>query len=145
MGAQLWKPTKQRVAEATITEFASYVSKRWGIALHDFNSLHQWSVNNSENFWQAIWDFCDVQASRPATTIVQHKDRTPGARWFADAQLNYTENLLRRKDDRLAIIFRGEDKPDRAITYSQLSKHTCLLYTSPSPRDRTRSRMPSSA
>ena len=23
--------------------------------------------------------------------------------------------------------------------------HTCLLYTSPSPRDRTRSRMPSSA
>ena len=26
-----------------------------------------------------------------------------------------------------------------------LSKHNCLLYTSPSPRDRTRSRMPSSA
>ena len=25
------------------------------------------------------------------------------------------------------------------------SDHTCLLYTSPSPRDRTRSRMPSSA
>ena len=24
-------------------------------------------------------------------------------------------------------------------------RHTCLLYTSPSPRDRTRSRMPSSA
>ena len=28
---------------------------------------------------------------------------------------------------------------------SQQPKHTCLLYTSPSPRDRTRSRMPSSA
>ena len=28
----------------------------------------------------------------------------------------------------------------------ELNKHqTCLLYTSPSPRDRTRSRMPSSA
>ena len=27
----------------------------------------------------------------------------------------------------------------------QPTKHTCLLYTSPSPRDRTRSRMPSSA
>ena len=26
-----------------------------------------------------------------------------------------------------------------------LTGHTCLLYTSPSPRDRTRSRMPSSA
>ena len=27
----------------------------------------------------------------------------------------------------------------------QLYKYACLLYTSPSPRDRTRSRMPSSA
>ena len=29
--------------------------------------------------------------------------------------------------------------------HSPNPKHTCLLYTSPSPRDRTRSRMPSSA
>ena len=33
---------------------------------------------------------------------------------------------------------------DKDISVSQISKH-CLLYTSPSPRDRTRSRMPSSA
>ena len=34
-------------------------------------------------------------------------------------------------------------KVSSAILYA--SFHTCLLYTSPSPRDRTRSRMPSSA
>ena len=32
-----------------------------------------------------------------------------------------------------------------AIGKYKLSDDTCLLYTSPSPRDRTRSRMPSSA
>ena len=33
-----------------------------------------------------------------------------------------------------------------AITYDDAQEvYTCLLYTSPSPRDRTRSRMPSSA
>ena len=31
------------------------------------------------------------------------------------------------------------------ITFEDPSLYTCLLYTSPSPRDRTRSRMPSSA
>ena len=31
------------------------------------------------------------------------------------------------------------------ITLMRIEAHTCLLYTSPSPRDRTRSRMPSSA
>ena len=34
---------------------------------------------------------------------------------------------------------------DRLIEMSGLIKPGCLLYTSPSPRDRTRSRMPSSA
>ena len=35
---------------------------------------------------------------------------------------------------------------DRFSTWTAVaSKFTCLLYTSPSPRDRTRSRMPSSA
>ena len=31
------------------------------------------------------------------------------------------------------------------VSYCHENKDTCLLYTSPSPRDRTRSRMPSSA
>src|SRR5665811_2125314 len=33
----------------------------------------------------------------------------------------------------------------RELTAAPPDGHTCLLYTSPSPRDRTRSRMPSSA
>ena len=40
------------------------------------------------------------------------------------------------------------DFPERLGRYIALAsgaRHTCLLYTSPSPRDRTRSRMPSSA
>ena len=35
--------------------------------------------------------------------------------------------------------------PERVHSRSQLLNKVCLLYTSPSPRDRTRSRMPSSA
>ena len=34
---------------------------------------------------------------------------------------------------------------DNEIKIGQTMPYTCLLYTSPSPRDRTRSRMPSSA
>ena len=49
---------------------------------------------------------------------------------FAEGQRRYVESL-----SAYARQFLGQmDKPD-----------VCLLYTSPSPRDRTRSRMPSSA
>ena len=39
---------------------------------------------------------------------------------------------------------RDSDWQERVVQIRRVSK-TCLLYTSPSPRDRTRSRMPSSA
>ena len=37
------------------------------------------------------------------------------------------------------------DTPENVRKASALLRYSCLLYTSPSPRDRTRSRMPSSA
>ena len=40
----------------------------------------------------------------------------------------------------ILVIYRGDGN-----TRSFLHLYNCLLYTSPSPRDRTRSRMPSSA
>jgi acetoacetyl-CoA synthetase len=44
----------------------------------------------------------------------------PGAKFFPDAKLNYAENLLRRHDDGTAILFRGEDKASRRISYAEL-------------------------
>ena len=41
-----------------------------------------------------------------------------------------------------AVAFEPEPIPELTGPYEA---NTCLLYTSPSPRDRTRSRMPSSA
>ena len=44
------------------------------------------------------------------------------------------------------IIFQSErEKGNPFYQIYTMSLETCLLYTSPSPRDRTRSRMPSSA
>ena len=56
----------------------------------------------------------------------------------AEAENSEIENLLSVDG---ADMFIGA--PGYAL--SNVNYHTCLLYTSPSPRDRTRSRMPSSA
>ena len=47
-------------------------------------------------------------------------------------------NRIIIKDKNLLIIKGGKERSDSSL-------NACLLYTSPSPRDRTRSRMPSSA
>ncbi len=44
----------------------------------------------------------------------------PGAKWFSGARLNYAENCLRYRDDRLAMIFRSEGGVQREVTYREL-------------------------
>jgi acetoacetyl-CoA synthetase len=44
----------------------------------------------------------------------------PGSVWFKGARLNFAENLLKYRDDRIAIVFRGEGQTTREITYAEL-------------------------
>ena len=45
----------------------------------------------------------------------------------------------------ISIMFVAQVAQDMPTRIRALAYYACLLYTSPSPRDRTRSRMPSSA
>ena len=48
-------------------------------------------------------------------------DKMPGAQFFPEASLNFAENLLRRNDDSDAMVFRGEDKVARRMTWAELN------------------------
>ncbi len=121
MNTPLWRPNPESIKDANITRFASRVSKVHNIEFQDYSQLHQWSVDHSEDFWQMIWEFCDVRASKISSTIVRDKEQMPGSRWFPDAELNFTENLLRKNDSTPAIIARGEGKTDRILSYANLN------------------------
>ena len=72
--------------------------------------------------------------------------RTPG---FSGADLanllNEAAILTARRRKEATSLAEIDDAVDRIIAGMEGKPLTCLLYTSPSPRDRTRSRMPSSA
>ena len=60
-----------------------------------------------------------------------------------DALVN--RELLALAPEAAEVIFGGKRPRDQAIPQEELNRLLCLLYTSPSPRDRSLSRMPSSA
>ena len=69
--------------------------------------------------------------------IVEDLPGTTRDRIFAD---------VRVLDNEITLIDTGGLEPVPGSEMSRkIKKQVCLLYTSPSPRDRTRSRMPSSA
>ena len=65
---------------------------------------------------------------------------TPGT-WILNYTLSATEQLW----EEIEVIANSDFTDTFSFYTSQTVNGTCLLYTSPSPRDRTRSRMPSSA
>ncbi len=118
----IWTPSPERVRKAALTRFSHYVQERYKAPVHDYTSLHHWSVEFPEHFWSAVWDFCEIRSSQAAQQIVVDGTRMPGAQWFVGALLNYAENLIPVGDDSIAIIFRNESGERRELTRRELRR-----------------------
>lgn len=116
----LWKPSPEKVAKSQMTAFRLRVNERYGLELADYDELWRWSVEHIEEFWTEVWEFCDLRAARKWDRVLTDGHKMPGARWFEGALLNYAENLLRRRDDEIAIVFRGENGVRKSLTYASL-------------------------
>ena len=82
-----------------------WAGERRGQAFADYDELWRWSVEEIEDFWAAIWEFCGVRASKPYEQVLSSHEM-PGARWFEGAELNYAENVLLadRDADAVAVL-----------------------------------------
>ena len=120
MRKPLWTPSEERIQQANITRFIDAVNARQNMNLRSYAELYQWSVENISSFWAAIWDFAEIKASKRYDQVVEDLTKFPGTKWFPGARLNFAENLLRYRDDRLAFIFKGEAQVSKLMTYADL-------------------------
>ena len=120
MAEPIWTPPPERVAGSRLTRFAGFARARYGAPDGDYEALWRWSVDEREQFWSALVEFADVIWTAGRAPALEHRDRMPGARWFADAELSFAENLLRREDDHPALVFCNERGARRVVTHAGL-------------------------
>ncbi|HIC39128.1 MAG TPA: acetoacetate--CoA ligase [Candidatus Marinimicrobia bacterium] len=120
MGKIMYQPSVEQIERSQMFEFKEYINGRHGINLENYQDLHGWSVNQIPDFWEAVWSYFDIIHSESYTQIVDDVSKMPGAKWFNGARLNFAENLLRHRDDKIALIFKGEGQPTRKLTYCEL-------------------------
>ena len=130
MKKPLWVPSEDKVKNANMTRFIQFVNKKYGKQFKTFDDLFQWSVDSIPDFWAAVWDFTEIKASKKYDQVVDDLKKFPGAKWFVGAKLNFAENLLRYRDDRLAFIFRGETQKSAKMTYAELYSTVARLAAS---------------
>ncbi|HEV2331963.1 MAG TPA: acetoacetate--CoA ligase [Gammaproteobacteria bacterium] len=127
MSKPLWVPDPNRISQANISRFLDYVRRECDPHVASQQALYQWSVEYPEKFWPQVWAFCGIKASQHWDEVLVDGDRMPGARWFLGSRLNFAENLLRYRDDRLALVFRSERDERVALTYQELYRQVAGL------------------
>jgi acetoacetyl-CoA synthetase len=119
MNQPLWTPSQKQIEETQLYSFMRKVEVRTGDVFGNYQSFWQWSVDDVARFWDVLWDEMGVVGEKGERALVDG-DKMPGAAFFPDACLNYAENMLQKRDDDLAIIFKAEQGEDVQITYSEL-------------------------
>lgn len=119
----LWTPSPERAAASQVMAFMAQVNKRHGSvlgsALKTYRELHAWSVKHPGAFWNEVWDFCGVVGEKGARLM--DGSAMPGAKFFPDARINFAENLLAHPGKGDALVFRGEDKVQKRVSWDELN------------------------
>jgi acetoacetyl-CoA synthetase len=120
MSEILWQPAPG--APSRMRDFQEWVAAHGGPHTDDYADLWQWSVDEQDAFWIAVWEFFDIPSDEsPAVALADAS--MPGAVWFPQVRLNYAETMLRmpgRTDDDVVVVARSQSRDEIRLTAAEL-------------------------
>lgn len=123
----LWAPNAGRIANANVTRFINDVSQVTGRIFAKFHDFYQFSISDPDEFWGHVFRFCEIRAKGPCKRVCAPGDEIYNSKWFPDVHLNFAENLLRYRDDQVAIVAWGEGQSRRLLTYRELHRQVAAV------------------
>ncbi len=120
----LWTPSAEVFETATLTRYQRWLESERGLSFAGYHELWRWSVTDLEGFWESLWAFFGVRASRPPERVLGRREM-PGAEWFPGSELSYAEHFFRgRPDERVAIVHASELREQGELTWGELRELT---------------------
>ena len=80
MSEVLWQPTAERIGKTRMEAFRRFVNQRHHLHIDDYPALHQWSIDQRPDFWQAIVDFFDIRFHEQPDAVLLEGPQMPSAR-----------------------------------------------------------------
>ncbi len=102
-----------------------------GLFFRSYQDLWEWSVTDTEDFWESLWHYFQIKSHDTYFEIVRRTEEDMiHTKWFTRATLNYAEHIFRNKTkDRPALIFQSERHPLTEISWATLEKQVAAVAT----------------
>ncbi len=121
MKTYLWEINKKKFNKTNLALYSNFVKKKYKFnSNNDYNKIWKWSVDNPENFWKSIWEFTNVKGQL-GKTILDKSNIFYKNKFFPDSKLNYAQNLLKKNNNELSIIFKSENGYKTNLSWKNLN------------------------
>ena len=123
----LWKPSEEMKAASNLHDFERWLEAEKGLRFESYEALWEWSIEHVADFWEALWQYFDIDASQPYREVLSSLEM-PGATWFDGATLNYAAHIFRmQSEDRPALVFASERHAAKEKSWAELENEVKAL------------------
>ncbi|MBC8198211.1 MAG: acetoacetate--CoA ligase [Candidatus Marinimicrobia bacterium] len=123
----LWSPSEDQINNSQMMNFINYVNKVHRLKINNYSNLYKWSIEHIDLFWNSFRQYSEIKFSNEPFETIDNINFMPGATWFNGAKLNFAENLLKYRNNQIALRFFGEDKVFKEISYNDLYEQTSKI------------------
>ncbi|WP_299547994.1 acetoacetate--CoA ligase [Seonamhaeicola sp.] len=126
---KLWEGSNAFKQNSHLKTYCNWLKEHHGLQFDDYQDLWAWSIDNTEPFWESIWNYFEVKSYAPYTRVLSSYNM-PGCKWFEGATLNYAEHIFRQsKPGETAIFFSNESGKQLEISWEELEKKVASMAT----------------
>ncbi len=116
----LWKASKNLINQSVIKNFSQKIENKFNINFDEtFSNFWKWSINNPENFWNEFWDYSNIIGEKK-DLILEKNSTFYKNKFFPNSKINFTENLLVKDTDEIAIFSLKENGISNEISWKDL-------------------------
>ena len=123
MNKPLWRASKQRVNGSNLSSFLKFINFKED---NDFRKIWEWSISNPKIFWSKFWDYSNIIGHKGKKIIEENKVFNKTI-FFPDSKINYAENILKKKNNNIAITFLSETGFEENISWNELYEKVCKV------------------
>ncbi|MEN8742949.1 MAG: acetoacetate--CoA ligase [Phaeobacter gallaeciensis] len=129
-GEILWTPTAEFAEASNVRAFMRWLREEGVADCDDYQALWEWSTDEIEAFWAAVWRYSNILSDAPYNEVVSSLEFKPGVQWFAGSKVNLAEHILRHEvAGKTALHYLSEQRPLQEITWEDLASRVRILAT----------------